>query len=262
MNSVNKTLYIPLYGKAWVSRQGRILHDPQAQRIWQEEGFPLHGKAASKWLAYNMGMRAAVFDQWLAEKLAEVPEAGVVHLGCGLDSRVNRVAHRGHLWFDVDLPEVMAQRRRFWEASPEYRMLDGDVTKADWLDSIPRDVPALMVMEGVSMYLSVPELTKAMARWRSHFSQAALLLDSYTVFAAKASRHHNPINQLGVTQLYGFDDPRVLTRENGFRFVREGNLTPDGLIAQLPRHQQGIFRILFAGSAARKIYRLYEYASE
>lgn len=33
MNSINKTLYIPLYGKAAVSKKGIILHDPKAELI-------------------------------------------------------------------------------------------------------------------------------------------------------------------------------------------------------------------------------------
>ena len=62
MDNVNKTLYIPLYGKALVSQKGLFLHDPKAEEIWAKEGFPLKGKSASQWLAYYMGMRAAVFD--------------------------------------------------------------------------------------------------------------------------------------------------------------------------------------------------------
>ena len=58
MNEVNKTLFIPLYGKSQVSKKGIILHDPTAEKIWEEEGFPMHGKSKSKWLAYNMAMRA------------------------------------------------------------------------------------------------------------------------------------------------------------------------------------------------------------
>ena len=51
MNSVNKTLYIPLYGKAFVSKKGLFLEDKKAEQIWEAEGFPLKGKSASKWLA-------------------------------------------------------------------------------------------------------------------------------------------------------------------------------------------------------------------
>ena len=60
MDNVNKTLYIPLYGKAYVSRKGIILQDMKAEEIWEKEGFPLKGKSKSKWLAYYMGMRSAV----------------------------------------------------------------------------------------------------------------------------------------------------------------------------------------------------------
>ena len=77
MDNVNKTLYIPLYGKAHVSRRGIILKDKKAEEIWAAEGFSLRGKAASKWLAYYMGMRAAVFDRWVEETASEFPEAAV-----------------------------------------------------------------------------------------------------------------------------------------------------------------------------------------
>ena len=55
MNSVNKTLYIPLYGKSYVSKKGLFLDDKKAEEIWEAEGFSLKGKSRSKWLAYYMG---------------------------------------------------------------------------------------------------------------------------------------------------------------------------------------------------------------
>ena len=48
MNEVNNTLFIPLYGKAKVSRQGIILKDPAAERIWSAESFPIRGKSRSR----------------------------------------------------------------------------------------------------------------------------------------------------------------------------------------------------------------------
>ena len=38
MNEVNKTLFIPLYGKSLISKQHIILNDPDAERIWDAEG--------------------------------------------------------------------------------------------------------------------------------------------------------------------------------------------------------------------------------
>ena len=107
MNNVNKTLYIPLYGKAYVSKKGLFLEDKKAQEIWEAEAFSLKGKSKSKWLAYYMSMRAAAFDRWVQKKMEEQPDAAVLHLGCGMDSRAVRVDHGDHLWFDVDFPGVI-----------------------------------------------------------------------------------------------------------------------------------------------------------
>lgn len=262
MDSVNKTLYIPLYGKAYVSRRGLFLRDEAAERIWTAEGFPLKRKAASKWLAYNMGMRAAVFDKWLKEKMEENPDAVILHIGCGMDSRCSRVGTRGHLWFDVDFPDVIRERRRYFSETEEYRMLPADVRQEDWKQAVPAGKKAIVVMEGVSMYLRLPELRGLMKGLKAHFESADILMDVYTVFAAKATKYKNPINDVGVTEVYGVDSPETLTEQGEIFFVRSHDLTPESLINQLPRREQGFFRMMFAGSMAKKIYRLYEFSTK
>jgi len=259
MDSVNKTLYIPLYGKAFVSRRGLFFRDEMAETIWDQQGFPLKGKAKSKWLAYNMAMRAVVFDRWLQEKMEEVPEAVILHIGCGLDSRISRVGNRDRLWYDIDFPEVIAERKAYFPETEGYRMVGADIRRKDWLEGIPEAVPAIVVMEGVSMYLTMEELLAFAQSLQGHFSGVTMLMDTYTVFAAKATRYKNPINQVGVTEVHGFDDPSELTKGNRFRFLQEHDLTPESLIGQLPKQEQGFFRTMFAGKLAKKIYRLYSY---
>ena len=168
MDSVNKTLYIPLYGKSYVSKKGIILHDEKAEAIWAAEGFPLKGKSASRWLAYYMGMRSAVFDRWLVEKMEENPNATVLHIGCGMDSRIARVGDRGHQWFDVDFPEVIAQRSRYFGETKQYHMISGDLREKDWLEQIPGG-NAIVVLEGISMYLKPEELKAAFENLYGHF---------------------------------------------------------------------------------------------
>ncbi len=254
MDSVNKTLYIPLWGKAYVSSRGILLTDPDAEVIWEAEGFPLKGKAASKWLAYSMGIRAAVFDSWLRENLT--PDAVVLHLGCGLDSRCNRVSCKNN-WYDVDFPQVIEERSRYFSESDNYRMIRCDL-RGDFLAEIPAGGTAIVVMEGVSMYLTQSERLALLQRLSGHFDQVRLLLDSYTVFAAKATRYKNPINDVGVTEVHGFDDPRELETA-GFVFRSAHDMNPEDLIRQLPRKDQGIFRLVYGGKLAQKICRLYEY---
>lgn len=256
MDAVNKTLYIPLYGKAVVSRRGLFLSDKKAEEIWNQEQFALKGKSASKWLAYYMGIRSAVFDDWLRAEMDTWTDAAVLHIGCGLDSRALRVGTRGHKWFDVDFPEVIRERSRYFTQTQEYRMLPGDIRESGWMDALPADGSAIVVMEGVSMYLTPEELQTFVRRLAARFERIHLLMDCYTELAARASRYKNPIRDVGVTQVYGLNQPEELDHGT-FRFTRELEMTPVQYIRQLQGVERCIFRRVFGGKLARKLYRLY-----
>lgn len=258
MNNVNKTLYIPLYGKAYVSKKGIILDDKKAEEIWDAEGFRLKGKSKSKWLAYYMGMRSAVFDEWLAKQMEKNSDAVVLHLGCGMDSRVLRVNAKETPWYDIDFPNVIYERKKYYQENDSYHMVEADVRKKDWLSGIPHTEHAIVVMEGVSMYFEPDELSEVLGRIMNHFETVNLLMDCYTTFAAKVSKYKNPINDVGVTQVYGMDDPRAL--ENGkLSFVKEHDMTPKKYINELICFEKTIFKKLYSGGIAKKMYRMYEY---
>lgn len=258
MDSVNRTLYIPLYGKALVSRMGLFLQDEKAEQIWQQESFPLKGKAGSKWLAYSMAMRAAVFDRWLEDRRKQMPNAVVLHLGCGMDSRILRVGSAEGTWFDVDFPEVIRERQRYFGETEHYHMLGADLRDLTWLEKIPEG-NAVVVMEGISMYLKTHQLQALLAALTAHFQQVAVLMDSYTTLGAKATKYKNPINTVGVTQVYGLDDPQTVVKGTALECIREVDMNPMDLIRQLPARDQKIFSRFFAGKLAKKLYRMYEY---
>ena len=258
MNSVNKTLYIPLYGKAYVSKKGIFLKDKKAEEIWATEGFLLNGKSKSKWLAYYMGMRSAVFDEWLKKQMAELQDAAIIHIGCGMDSRIIRVGDEHHKWYDVDFAQVIEERKRYYSESPNYKMLAGDARDCKWISEIKENKTAIVVMEGVSMYLTAREMQSLTESLSAHFDNVALLVDCYTCFAAKMSKRRNPINDVGVTEVYGIDDPGAYESRD-LSFMKEHEMTPQKYIDELVGFERIVFAKLYAGSLSKKLYRLFEY---
>jgi len=258
MNSVNKTLYIPLYGKSYVSKRGIFLDDKKAEEIWEAEGFALKGKSKSKWLAYYMGARSAVFDEWVRKQMTDVQDAVVIHIGCGMDSRVIRVGTENHKWYDVDFSEVIEERKRYYSESANYRMIAGDVRDGNWLTSVPEKKCAIVVMEGVSMYLTIEDMRNLTDSLCAHFEKIALLVDCYTSFAAKMSKHGNPIKDVGVTEVYGIDEPQDYQSEK-FAFEKEHAMTQQKYIDELTGIEKYIFGKMYAGSFSKKLYRLFEY---
>lgn len=87
------------------------------------------------------------------------------------------------------------------------------------------------------MYFKREELLELLSRLAERFGTVSLLMDCYTVFAAKASKYKNPANEVGVTQLYGVDDPRELETE--LAVLGEHDLTPPEMISKLSGFDRG-----------------------
>ena len=255
-------MYIPLYGKALVSRMGVILDDPKAEEIWEKEGFALRGKSRSRYLAYYMAMRAGVFDRLVSERLAAYPQALVVHLGCGMDSRCLRVKKARACWADVDMGAVISERRRHYEESGTYRMIAADARETAWIQALPEAQHVVLVMEGLTMYLSREAIDALFAAFAARYAHVHVLADFYTTFGVRASRYKNPISDVGAQVFYGMDDPRLPERTPGVRFAGEESMTPPELVAQLKGMERLVFSRLMAGRFAKKIYRLWTYEIE
>lgn len=259
MNSINKTLYIPLYGKALVSKKGIIINDKTAEIIWESAGFKLKGKSKSKWLAYFMAMRSKVFDNWVYELSSKFPNAVIIHLGSGLDSRVKRL-NLNNLFYEVDFPAVISERKKYFSENENYKMIESDIKNVSFIDKLEKRDKAIVVIEGVSMYLENERLKNTLQQLSVYYKSISVLIDCYTPFAVKMSKIKNPIKDVGASTVYGVENPLVLESEK-VKFIKEHTLTPDYLINELSGFERVVFKKLYAGKTSKKLYKLYEYES-
>src|SRR5262245_13504420 len=123
------------------------------------------------------------------------PESTVLHLGCGLDTRVYRIDPRPKVrWFDVDFPDVIALREQLYPERDGYRRIGSSVTDVAWLDAIPGDTPVLVVAEGLMMYLHEKDGTALLRRITEQFPSGQLSgkAPSNTAARSWASFNHSP----------------------------------------------------------------------
>ncbi|RJO79240.1 class I SAM-dependent methyltransferase [Nocardia panacis] len=125
-----------------------------------------------------VAMRAKILDEWAEDFLRRHPDATVLHLGVGLDSRAFRLAlPAGVRWFDVDYPDVIELRRKLYEESANYRMIGASVTESEWLEQIPADRPTLIIAEGLLMYPQENEVRALLRRLTDRFETGELIFD-------------------------------------------------------------------------------------
>jgi len=187
---------------------GRIDYD------WRELGI------TGRW-APLITVRTAQYDIWAAQFLAVRPDATVVHLGCGLDSRVFRLEPGpGVQWYDVDYPAVIALRQKLFPSRPGYHLIATSATELSWLDQIPADRPVLLLAEGISMYLTEHEGVALLRSVVERFRSGELQIDFYNRLAIKSQKTHTLVRRSGSTLHWAVNSPQdILGRVSGVRLL-------------------------------------------
>jgi O-methyltransferase involved in polyketide biosynthesis len=128
-------------------------------------------------------LRNREFDHYAQDFLARCPDAVVIHIGCGLDSRFERVDNGRVEWYDLDFPHVIELRRKLiGDERARYHLLACSVLDSAWLDmvSVHRQRSFLFLAEGVSMHLEAIQIKSLVLTLRDRFPGAELVFDAYS----------------------------------------------------------------------------------
>jgi O-methyltransferase involved in polyketide biosynthesis len=234
LGQVQETLFIPLAGRAAETRKRRpILRDPKAIEIIESVGFDrAKYNRAGGWTTV---VRTASFDVWVKDFLAEHPHGTVVELGTGLNTRFERVDNGTMHWIDLDLPDTIALRRRFFTDTDRRRMVAGSVLDDGWLAAVGEmPGPYFFVSDGVLVYLAEEDVMRTLAGLAEHFPGALIAIDTYS--QQMLEREHRLATRWGIARWqWACDDPRSL-EPLGLRVVEMARVTrpPRALRSALP----------------------------
>ena len=209
-----------LYARALDARRADpILGDIAADEAVREIDYDFRKLGVNENAAVSVAIRARAIDELAGKWLAERPEAVVVHLGCGMDTRVFRLAPPPTVsWFDVDYPEVVDVRARIYPERPGYATIGSSVTDFAWLDRVPGDRETLIVAEGLTMYLTAQSGGELIRRLVGAFPSGRIVSDFFSTLGVKAQRLNPVVRRAGATLHWGIDDPHELERY-GLRVV-------------------------------------------
>ncbi len=256
-----ETLFIPLHGKSLMSKAGQLIADRTAERIVDSVDYDFSKNKMPKGLQLYMAIRACILDDYANRFIQAHADAVVIHLGCGLDARCERVARKPGAWYDLDFPDVIAVRRQFYPESEGYHMIASDAVELSWLDRIERkDAPTLVIAEGMTMYLTEAQIRALVLALRDRFEHAELVFDAYSVGSVKLSKRHNPVNKMGAVIRWGLDDPAVIERFGaGIRHLETRYFTNYPGLRSLPFKSRLLFSALYKNPIVKNMYRIYAF---
>jgi O-methyltransferase involved in polyketide biosynthesis len=257
-----ETLLITLYGKALESRsKDSILGDRFADDVVRRIDYDFRKLNVVRDARIAFAMRAKWLDRWTAEFLVDHPGATVLNLGCGLDSRVFRVDPPASVpWFDVDYPEVVELRRRLYPDRDGYHLIGSSVTDPRWLAEVPVDRPAMIVAEGLLLYLVGSDVKQLLTQLTNHIPSGHLAFDGYGRLGVRLLNALPVVKATGATVRWGIDDPRDLEAwAPRLEFVEEFTAYDPSDVAKMSSLGQVLIRAWSRIPALRRLGRLLRY---
>jgi len=187
LQGVARTLLVPLACRAIESlRADAIIHDPRAVEVYNALGGSrdfLMGMSGHDLFA--TAMRVRQFDTFARAFLAKNPGGLVVDIGCGLDTRFDRLDDGQMAWLGVDLPEVIELRRQWLPDSARRKTIPKSMLDLTWLDEVARlNKPVIFLAEGVFPYFSTGNVRPLVMAMAEGFPAGELAFDALSPLMA------------------------------------------------------------------------------
>ena len=190
-SEVSETLLYTLHLRDLENRRpDAILRDPRASELAGRIDTDFN-----KFHFHNHDMVAVIlrlrqFDRLTRTFLAQHPSASVVYIGCGLDTRFERVDNGNVTWYDLDLPPVIALRRKLIPEQPRCTMVACSVLDENWMESVSTSStqPVLFLAEGVFSYLQPEEVHNLILKLRGRFAGCELVFDATLPWVMRAHK--------------------------------------------------------------------------
>jgi len=263
-----ETMLMTLSGRAIQSQwKNPILRDPWAEEAMRHIDYDLSKQltGVASWSMWKdigptiIATRAATFDLLTNRFLVDHPQATVLHVGCGMDSRVFRVDPPASVqWFDVDYPDVIDLRRQLFPDRTAYHLIGAPLSDLRWLDEVPRNQPGLLVAEGVLHYMSETEVKALLNAVVAHFPGGQMIFDICNPFIVKRAGAN--VGGTGATYKWGLDDPQDIKQlEPKLELIKE--FKPSELVAfsRFPLWWRVLYRIQELNPTLRRMERTIVY---
>jgi len=190
LGSVQETMLLPLWGRAVETlKPGPLLIDNKAVEIIStlQYDFSTIAKNISKISRASWIARSIFFDKKISEFISANSNATVVNVGCGLDTTFDRIDNGKINWIDLDLPDAIELRKRFFQESERRRFISKSVFDTTWYDDILNKDKVMLLIAGVLYYFDESEVKKLFNEIHTYLPAAEIIFDHASKLGIKFS---------------------------------------------------------------------------
>ena len=215
LGDVETTALIPVAIKAneTLSKNPRV-KDPMAVEIVKH--LKMDTAPFDKFLSHEgVIARTIMLDKTVRDFVAANPDAVVVNLGAGFDNRFERVDNGRITWFDVDLPDLIAARRKAFPERERITMIAANILEDNWIEVVKnaasaKGAPVIFLAEGLFMYLTLEEIGTLLNLLKTNFEHGTLVAEQNCPMMVKNQKHHDTVSKTNAVFKSGTKSAREL----------------------------------------------------
>lgn len=217
LKGVSETLLIPLMGRALEHKKpDGILKDSKSVEIFEslDYDFQKFRSKPSERSFLRTTIRTAIIDQWLQPFLNEFPDATIVEIGCGLNTRFDRLDNGKLSWFDLDVPELLPIWQNLFKNNRR-KFLPYSAFDEEWINHVKRESkgPFFFISEASVIYFSEKNVRQLFRNLHKNFRGSHYLFDSATPAFLQALRKSNDaLIHVGVHFEWTIENVRLLKK--------------------------------------------------
>ncbi len=189
-DSIEETLLLPLWGRAFETQKDHPrLIDKKAVEIIQAIDYDFseiektQGQFQHGWVA-----RSLHTDKMVKAFIQKHPGATIVNIGCGLDTTFSRIDNGKILFYELDLPDVIALRKKFYQNNDRHLSIAASFLETAWFDKIVIRDGLLFLAGGVFMYFEEHQIKKFFIAVADHFGSCDFFFDSLSPLGMKFTK--------------------------------------------------------------------------
>ncbi|MCM1579346.1 MAG: class I SAM-dependent methyltransferase [Ruminococcus sp.] len=196
--------------------------------------------------------RTILLDRMVREYIDKNPDSVIINIACGMDTRFYRSDNGKIRWYNIDLPVTINVRSRFLKESGRVVNIAKSATDESRADDIEKTAPSyLVVIEGLSMYLSKKDIKKILAIISGNFGNVTLYMETMSPMVVKNVKEKS-IEASNAKFTWGISNGKELESYNSaFKLVRDDSLT-EGMKELYPVYKL-ISKIGFVRKISNKI---------
>ena len=188
LTRVARTCLFPLYARALETvRTDGIIHDEKSLELTQQMALDL---TDIEWQYFQLELAVCtqIIDEVVLNFLSQHPNGVIANLGAGLDTRFYRLDNGKITWYEIDLPEVIELRRKFFDEQDRYHFVPASVVETEWMDKVDKSWPTLFVVQGLANMLEEHEVRSLFKALASRFAQAEIVIETLGLLYVRMCR--------------------------------------------------------------------------